>query len=100
MPSTEDVVYQVVTPGDPEENGRCCLNGVDNDALFAAGERSALFEARGVSTGGSMIEFGSATVGPLFTGGPELDVRDTAKKYLNPVRRTLALEPRRPVTAV
>lgn len=23
-----EVVYHVVMPGDPDENGRCCLNGV------------------------------------------------------------------------
>lgn len=37
-----EVVYQVVMPGDPDENARCCLNGVRLDA--------AEVECRGAGT--------------------------------------------------
>jgi hypothetical protein len=31
MSQAVEVVYHVVTPGDPDENARCCLNGVRLD---------------------------------------------------------------------
>ena len=56
MECAEEVVYQVVTPGEPEENGRCCLNGVDVDSLSAAVVQGGLEAGGRVLAGGSPID--------------------------------------------
>jgi len=69
MSCAEEVVYQVVTPGEPEQNGRCCLNGVGRDrgSVMTVGPAAVLAD-------GSAIVIDSEVVGPLVTGGLELDV--------------------------
>ena len=72
----DELVYQVVIPGDPDENGRSCLNGVGVGVPvgFATVEMGArVSEAR--------WSIGSEVVGPLVpTGGVlkrlKLDVSD------------------------
>ena len=69
MSCAEEVVYQAVTPGEPEQNGRCCLNGVSVDIASVVVAAAAL--------GGSSRDFavvgrpnpGSELVGPLAAGG-------------------------------
>ena len=60
----EALVYHVVIPGDPDENGRCCLNGVcvGVPAGFATIEM-------GVTVLGSSSTIGSEVVGPLVAAG-------------------------------
>ena len=70
----DEVVYQVVTPGEPEENGRCCLNGVGVDVGSVVIAGAAVFR---VLVGGP----GSETVGPLVSGRLELEVsRETRQR--------------------
>ena len=61
--SVEEAVYQLVTPGEPEQNGLCCLNGVDVDVVL-------------VAVGGLVIGSGSTldseVVGPPVVDGLEL----------------------------
>ena len=73
MSWVEEVVYQAVTPGEPEENGRSCLNGVNAEVVPVAIMGAA------VLLGGSMIDI--EVVGPLVAGGLGLTsaVRDDKK---------------------
>ena len=77
MSCAEEVVYQVVTPGEPEQNGRCCLNGVgrDMESVMVVGPAAVL-------TDGSVM-IGSEVVGPLVTGGLELDVSGETRQRIN-----------------
>lgn len=70
MSCTEEVVYQTVAPGEPEENGRCCLKGVGVDIMSEEAETSEAWV--GASVG--RPEVGSGVVGPLVAGGLEFDV--------------------------
>ena len=62
----DEVVYQEVNPGEPEQKGRCCLNGVGVGAVSTAVVEMVL------SPGDSLID--SGVVGPLALGGLKLDV--------------------------
>ena len=75
MSCADDVVYHEVTPGEPEQNGRCCLNGVVAGAGFVV--LSGV--ARRVSVGGSTI---GETVGPLVALGLELDVSGEIRRKM------------------
>jgi len=84
MSSVEEVVYQMVTPGEPEQKGRCCLNGVNGDELVLVMGKVALeVEARelaGCSEAGcesvGRSEIGWEMVGPVVVGGLRPDVSD------------------------
>ena len=69
MSCAEEVVYQAVTPGEPEQNGRCCLNGVSVDTVSVVVTAAVL----GVSLRGFGVvgrpNPGSEVVGPLAAGG-------------------------------
>ena len=73
MSCVEEVVYQVVTPGEPEQNGRCCLNGISSEMapIVAAGTA--------VSVDGSAID---SEVGPLVAGGLGPDVSGETRKKI------------------
>ena len=76
MSEVAEVVYHVVTPGDPDENGCCCLNGVrfggvkdredeaevevdgtgaDVGEPVAGGVRCAVVSVSGLLTGGGRL---------------------------------------------
>ena len=60
-------MYHVVTPGEPDENARCCLNGVRLDGTEAADVESGAaveVEGRGVVVAGVRCTVVSV-VGPL-----------------------------------
>ena len=68
--SGEEVVYQDVTPGEPEQNGRCCLNGV-----------GPVVSRVGVVVETFVGSAGSGMVDRSVVGRLELDVRgETWKK--------------------
>ena len=90
MSSVDKVVYQVVTPGEPEQKARCCLNGVGGGVVLVVIVEMVL------SASESLID--SEVVGPLAPGGLELDISvGTRKKNL---RHTLIHETYQPITAV
>ena len=74
MSCAEEVVYQAVAPGEPEQNGRCCLNGV------GVGIVSVVIAGVAVLTGGSPM-IGSV-VGPLVAGGLEFDVSGETRQRI------------------
>jgi hypothetical protein len=79
MSSVEEVVYQMVTPGEPEQKGRCCLNGVNGDELVLVMGKVALeVEARELAGCESVgrSEIGWEMVGPVVVGGLRPDVSD------------------------
>lgn len=75
MSWVEEVVYQVVTPGDPDENARCCLNGVRFEGGEVGRPEAGLVGAWVVSVGCTI----GSTAGPLAGGwleGKEPHVND------------------------
>ena len=86
MSCAEEVVYQAVSPGEPEQNGRCCLNGVGVDVASVVVTRVEFEAVVRVPVGGSTI---GEVVGPLVADGLKLDVSDetrrkTAQTHPNP----------------
>lgn len=71
MSCVEEVVYQAVTPGEPEQNGRCCLNGVGVVFIVIAGV---------VVLADISVTIGPEVVGPLIAGRLELDVSGKTRK--------------------
>ena len=62
------MVYQAVTPGEPEQNGRCCLNGVGPEV-------SRVGVTVEVVVGGPGSMAGAGTVGWSVVEWLGLDVR-------------------------
>ena len=98
MSCADEVVYQAVAPGEPEQNGRCCLNGVGVDVAPVVVTGVEFEAVVRVPVDGCTI--GDVPVGPLVADGLELDVNgemrrkiaSDAPEFLSPVRRQLLFE--------
>lgn len=87
MSCAEEVVYQVVKPGEPEQNCRCCLNGVNVNVASVVGAGGAVLRAFVGGSRGPTVD--SEMVGPLVAGGLEPDVscrtrKNSTRAHLDP----------------
>ena len=77
MSKAVEVVYQVVMPGDPDENARCCLYGVRLDGVEVGGtgadvEDGAVLDVVGTEEVTDMVGTGrtaDSVEGPPGGGG-------------------------------